>query len=167
MFNFTNFQTTSLPKAYTIIVLGALVALIGFVVTLKLCRYLNFRSRLLSRRIKYARKGRTSFHFTKYTIAKNVFSYLLLATVTAVLMMSVIKISSNLMGNGINSITHHDELVTKEKIKETNEEATRQKRAKVVDAKEEKKREAFAKREGDRMWKAYKEAQKKQKQDDK
>lgn len=167
MFNFTNFQTTSLPKAYTVIVLGVMVAMIGFVVMLKLCNYLNFRSRLLSRRIKYARKGRTSFHYTKKTITKNVISYLVLAGISAFLSVSFVTMSANMMGDGINSITHHDELVNKEKIKETNEEVARQKRAKVVDAREEKKREAFAKREGARMWKAYQEAQEKAKQGDK
>lgn len=167
MFNFTNFQTTSLPKAYTIIVLGAIVAILGFEVMLKLCRYINFRSRLLRRRIKYASKGRTSFHFSKKNITKNVISYLVIATITACLSVSFITISSNMIGDGINSISHHDELVTKEKINETNEEVARQKRAKVVDAREEKKREAFAKREGARMWKAYQEAQEKAKQGDK
>lgn len=167
MFNFTNFQTTSLPKAYTVIVLGAIVATIGFLVMLKLCNYLSFRSRLLSRRIKYARKGRTSVHFSKKTITENVFSYLILAVISAFLSVSFITISSNMIGDGINSITHHDELVAKEKIKETNEEVARQKRAKAVDAKEEKKREAFAKREGERMWKAYQEAKEKEKQGDK
>ena len=167
MFNFTNFQTTSLPKAYTVIVLGVTVAMIGFVVMLKLCNYLNFRSRLLSRRIKYARKGRTSFHFTKQTITKNVISYLVVAVITSCLSVSWITTSANLMGDGINSITRHDEQANKEKIKETNEEVARQKRAKVVDAREEKKREAFAKREGARMWKAYQEAQEKAKQGDK